>query len=109
MSGAEHRPRNRFARSTFLFDLMLPQTYLAAERVDRLFSGVRWQPAFASELWDGEVPVTELITDAEERAAALGVPLVWPDSWPTEVRPAMRVAALACDLGRGAAFVLAAG
>ena len=108
-AGAELRPRSRFARATFVFDLMLPQTYLAAERVDRMFSGVRWQPAFAGELWDDGVPVGQLMNDAEERANALGVPLVWPDSWPAEVRPAMRVAALACDLGRGAAFVLAAG
>jgi 2-hydroxychromene-2-carboxylate isomerase len=108
-SRAEHQPRNRFARATFVFDLMLPQTYLAAERVDRMFSGLRWQPAFATELWDGEIPTTRLVEDAEDRAAALGVPLVWPEGWPAEVRPAMRVAALACDLGRGAAFVLAAG
>ena len=106
---AEHRPRNRFARATFVFDLMLPQTYLAAERVDRMFSGVRWQPAFASELWDGEIPTVRLIESAQDRAAELGVPLVWPDSWPVEVRPAMRIAAPACELGRGAAFVLAAG
>ena len=108
-SRGAHAPRSRFAKATFLFDLALPQTYLAAERVDRMFSGVRWQPAFAFELWEGEVPTVRLITEAEERAAALGVPLVWPEAFPTEVRTAMRVASLACDLGRGAAFVLAAG
>ena len=103
---AEHRPRSRFARATFVFDLMLPQTYLAAERVDRMFSGVRWQPAFAGELWDDGVPAARLKSEAEDRATALGVPLVWPEAWPNQVRPAMRVAALACDLGRGAAFIV---
>lgn len=99
----------RFARTTFAFDLALPQTYLAAERVDRTFPGVRWQPAYASSVWQDGVPLTRLRTEAEERAAALGEPLIWPEVFRTEVRPAMRAAALACELGRGAAFVLAAG
>ena len=46
---------------------------------------------------------------AEERAAAVRLPLVWPENWPTEVPAAMRVAAHAAETGRGAAFVLAAG
>lgn len=100
---------HRFARTTFSFDLALPQTYLAAERVDRTFPGVRWQPAYAHVLWRGDVPFAALSRDAEARAAKLGEPLVWPDPCPVEVRPAMRLAALACELGRGAAFVLAAG
>lgn len=107
--GAARRPRNRFARTTFSFDLGLPQTYLAAERVDRAFAGVRWQPAYATALWDGDVPAARLAAEAEERAAALGAPLIWPDRFFADVRPAMRAAALACELGRGAAFVLAAG
>jgi 2-hydroxychromene-2-carboxylate isomerase len=45
---------------------------------------------------------------AEERAAALRLPLVWPERFPSEVSAAMRVAALAAEGGRGAAFVLAA-
>jgi 2-hydroxychromene-2-carboxylate isomerase len=103
------RRASRFARTTFSFDLMLPQTYLAAERVERLFAGVRWQPASAEVLWAGPPPIDRLRAEADERAGALGVPLVWPDPYPTDVRPAMRAAALACELGRGAAFVLAAG
>jgi 2-hydroxychromene-2-carboxylate isomerase len=103
------RRAHRFARTTFAFDLALPQTYLAAERVDRMFAGVRWQPAYARQVWGGTVPVARLTVDAEERAAALGVPLIWPETFQVEVRPAMRAAALACEMGRGAAFVLAAG
>jgi 2-hydroxychromene-2-carboxylate isomerase len=110
MPGAAHPSTgNRFARTTFSFDLALPQTYLAAERVDRMFPGVRWQPAFAEVLWCGAVPHDALAAAAEERAASMGAPLIWPEPWPAEVRPAMRAAALACELGRGAEFVLAAG
>ena len=45
---------------------------------------------------------------AEERAAALRLPLVWPERFPEPVPAAMRVAAYAAECGRGAAFVLAA-
>jgi len=107
-AASAQRPRNRFARTTFAFDLMLPQTYLAAERVDQMFSGVRWQPASSHCVWTGGVPDVQLAAEAEERAAALNVPLVWPVRYGTPVRPAMRAAALAAELGRGAAFVLAA-
>jgi 2-hydroxychromene-2-carboxylate isomerase len=107
-ASAARRPRRRPVRTTFSFDLMLPQTYLAAERVDHLFGGVRWQPAYADVVWGGRVPFAGLARRAEERAAALGAPLIWPEPSPAAVRPAMRAAALASELGRGAAFVLAA-
>jgi 2-hydroxychromene-2-carboxylate isomerase len=45
---------------------------------------------------------------AEQRAAALRLPLVWPERWPGEVPAAMRVAHYAAHVGRGGAFVLAA-
>lgn len=109
-ANASRRPRNRFARTTFAFDLSLPQTYLAAERVDRMFEGVRWQPVSAEVIWGQSLQarLPELIANAEERAEALAVPLVWPEPFPSDVRPAMRAAALACEMGRGATFVLAA-
>jgi 2-hydroxychromene-2-carboxylate isomerase len=107
--GSVVRPRSRFARTTFSFDLALPQTYLAAERVDQLFPGVRWQPAYATEVWGGPAPLAALVARAEDRADALRAPLILPEPMPAEVRPAMRAAALACEHGRGAAFVLAAG
>lgn len=94
---------------TFSFDLALPQTYLAAERVERSFADVVWQPAYATAVWEGRVPFEQLAGEAEERARALGEPLIWPEPCPSEVRPAMRAAALACELGLGARFVLAAG
>jgi 2-hydroxychromene-2-carboxylate isomerase len=106
-SGGAHR--RRFARTAFSFDLLLPQTYLAAERVDRTCHGVRWQPVYAEVVHGGRPPLEQLLPAACERAEMLGLPLVLPEPYPTDVRPAMRAAALACELGRGAAFVLAAG
>jgi 2-hydroxychromene-2-carboxylate isomerase len=91
-------------RVAFHFDLSSPFTYLAAERVDRLFPNLVWRPVL-EEVLQVEQPPTEV---AEERAHALGLPLVWPELGPESVRPAMRVAALAAEQGRAAPFVLAA-
>ncbi|HEV3001429.1 MAG TPA: DsbA family protein [Solirubrobacteraceae bacterium] len=89
---------------TFYFDLSSPFTYLAAERVDRLFGSLVWRPVLEEAL-QGVSPSPAL---AEERAQTLGLPLVWPDLGPASVRPAMRVASLAAEQGRAAPFVLAA-
>jgi 2-hydroxychromene-2-carboxylate isomerase len=94
----------RTPRITFYFDLSSPFTYLAAERVDRLFGNLVWRPVL-EEVLQGPEPSAEV---AEERAHALGLPLVWPELGPESVRPAMRVASLAAEQGRAAAFVLAA-
>jgi 2-hydroxychromene-2-carboxylate isomerase len=45
---------------------------------------------------------------ARERAAALRLPLVWPDRYPSPLRAAMRAAAYAAEQGRGGSFALAA-
>jgi 2-hydroxychromene-2-carboxylate isomerase len=104
---AAHGPPRARPRVTFFFDLASPWTYLAAERVDRLFVGVRWQPALDDALT--ERPDDEVERKAaERRAAELRMPLVWPDAWPAAGRSAMRVATMAAERGRGAAFVLAA-
>jgi 2-hydroxychromene-2-carboxylate isomerase len=94
-------------RVSFFFDLASPWTYLAAERVDRLFPEVRWQPAVGALLpaTRDEVEQREAI---EQRAGELRMPLVWPEDLPTAGRSAMRVAALAAERGRAAPFVLAA-
>ena len=107
-------PARRTRRATFSFDIALPGTYLAAERVDRNFPGVRWQPAaleslHAGQLLDDRRELAKVMAEAETRAAVLRIPLVWPDRFPRDVRPAMRAASLACELGLGAPFVLAAG
>jgi 2-hydroxychromene-2-carboxylate isomerase len=111
------RPRQRrhaSLRAEFLFDLACPFTYLAAERVERAFDDVTWTPASATALRrespggdDGALAVMRAV--AEERAAAVRLPLIWPDNWPADVPAAMRVASYAAETGRGAAFALAAG
>jgi 2-hydroxychromene-2-carboxylate isomerase len=107
-------PRQRRVRVEFLFDLACPFTYLAAERVERAFGDVTWRPASSTALRAGSLASDELAlagvrSAAEQRARELRLPLVWPESWPTDTPAAMRVAAYAAECGRGAAFVLAAG
>ena len=109
---AQQRPAS--LRAEFLFDLVCPFTYLAAERVERAFDDVTWTPASVTALRRGslagdEAALAAVRAAAEERAAAVRLPLVWPENWPAEVPAAMRVAAHAAETGRGAAFVLAAG
>ena len=109
----EDRPRAR-SKVTFFFDLASPFTYLAAERVDRMFPGLTWRPALTEALLAGDPLATAsdrevAQQEAEDRAAALQMPLVWPDGYPCGARVAMRVAALAAAEGTSAApFVLAA-
>jgi 2-hydroxychromene-2-carboxylate isomerase len=116
--GTEGRsPRGRSAapsRVEFLFDLCCPFTYLAAERVERAFDDVLWTPASTTALRCGSLGsdpdhLDAVRTAAERRAGELRLPLVWPETYPADVPAAMRAAAFACELGRGAAFVLAAG
>jgi len=109
---AERRPSR--LKVTFFFDLASPFTYLAAERVDRLFPGLTWRPALTEALHAGD-PLSAAADReaaqnlAEERALALHMPLVWPDGCPAGARVAMRVAALAsAEGGHAAPFVLAA-
>ncbi len=109
-SGRMPRGPSGDAAATLFFDLASPETYLLAERVERRLGGALWRPAV---LWNGS-PVTEADVDlrtvaAERRARELRMPLVWPERFPAPVPMAMRVATYAADLGRGAAFVLAAG
>jgi 2-hydroxychromene-2-carboxylate isomerase len=94
-------------RVTFAFDLASAWTYLAAERVDRRFADVRWQPAIGAALPGGRDGDAQRGA-VEERADELQMPLVWPEALPTAGRSAMRVAALAAERGRAAEFVLAA-
>ena len=101
-----HAPPTR-PRVSFFFDLASPWTYLTAERVDRRFADVRWQPAIGEVLPGGRDVAAQRVA-VEERAAELQLPLVWPEPQPAPGRSAMRVAALAAQRGRAAEFVLAA-
>jgi 2-hydroxychromene-2-carboxylate isomerase len=102
------------ARAEFFFDLACPFTYLAAERVERAFDHVSWTPASATALRCGSLAsdpaeLERVRRAAEARAAAMRLPLVWPERFPVDVPAAMRVAGFAAESGRGAAFALAAG
>ena len=112
----EARAANRLApaRVEFLFDLCCPFSYLAAERVDRVFDEVIWTPASTTALCCGSLAtdrdgLAEYRLSAERRALELRLPLIWPERFPEEVPAAMRAAHYASEQGRGAAFVLAAG
>ncbi len=95
-------------RVEFYFDLASPFTYLVAERVQRAFGALAWIPA-SSRLLGPEVrsPDGERRA-ADARAAALRLPLVWPERWPMGVPAAMRAAVHAAAEGRAAEFVIAA-
>ena len=106
--------RSLSVRAEFLYDLACPFTYLAAERVERAFDDVVWTASSGTALRCGSPVADEAVlagvrAAAEERAAALRLPLVWPEAWPADVPAAMRAASYAADHGRGGAFVIAAG
>jgi len=86
----------------FAFDLGAPETYLAAERVERTFPGAIWQAV---------VPDVVPAVDEERvarRAEALDLPLTWPPERDAPALPAMRVSLLAAEQALAAPFVLAA-
>jgi 2-hydroxychromene-2-carboxylate isomerase len=100
------------AKATLYFDLVSPATYLAAERAGHLFPDLEWRPALRDALHGGDLVADAAAREREElaasaRAAVLRLPLVWPEGT-SSARAAMRVASLACERGRGRAFVLAA-
>ncbi len=104
------RPAPRAAAVDFAFDLGSPWTYLAAERVERLFSTVSWTPVLLPGA-DAVAPAPLLRqrrAEIEARAAALRLPLVWPERRWSAWRGGMRVAAYAAERNRAGAFALAA-
>src|SRR3954462_15915274 len=90
---ARRRPETNLGdavRAEFLFDLASPYTYLAAERVDRAFDEMTWTPACARTLRCAVQPadfgdVQDIVNLGEQRAAALRLPLEWPERWPMPV------------------------
>jgi 2-hydroxychromene-2-carboxylate isomerase len=120
ISLAEHRANRRRAaaagapavprrRITFYFDLANPFTYLAVDRIDRLFPGARWAPASGEALHRRDPWSDEVARDAaDRRARALHIPLSWPDRPAEGARGAMRAASYAAECGGAAKFVIAA-
>ena len=109
-------------RSTFLYDLGSPYSYLAAERVNGLLTEAcgqapEWQPVllgglfgrFGRESWGNGPGRAEGMRECERRASAYGLPPIrWPDPWPPDTLQAMRVATFAKEIGRTVSFSLAA-
>jgi 2-hydroxychromene-2-carboxylate isomerase len=96
------------ADAVFYFDLASPACYLAAERVMHAIAPpLEWQPVLARDadaVRDGSARLA-----LERRADALGLqPLRWPEDFPFDSGRAMLAATYAKEIGRGAAFALAA-
>jgi 2-hydroxychromene-2-carboxylate isomerase len=105
-SAARRRQVGR--RPAFFFDLASPYTYLAAERAERMFSGLEWVPASADALQCERWIADDERAEITRRADRLSLPLVWPVGPVTPAPGPMRVASLAGERNVGAAFVLAA-
>jgi 2-hydroxychromene-2-carboxylate isomerase len=103
------------AAAYFYFDLGCPFSYLAAERIERLFARVVWRPVLGAGVHQGDPWIDPLRavaarSAADRRAVQLRVPLVWPErDIGAATIAAMRVASFAAEGGRAAAFALAAG
>jgi 2-hydroxychromene-2-carboxylate isomerase len=107
-------------RPVFYYDLNSPYAWLAAERIHEVLPEPPvWQPiAFAFILrqdertpWSMGPGKEDGMAEIERRAAERGLPAVrWPEGWPRETYsiPAMRAAIFAAEIGRAAAFALAA-
>jgi len=100
----------------FFFDVTSPLSYLTAERVERRLPEAQWVavdgaalvPAPEREDAEREDELARMRARAEAQAQALRLPLVWPDEFPMRAPRAQRAAALACELGAGPQFALAA-
>lgn len=114
--GADPRPPvSRVCDETvaFYFDPCCPFSYLAAEGVERRFANVDWLPVPAGALTGGKLGPDRNVASrrrplAEQRAAELRVPLIWPERFPEAGMLAVRVADYAARIGLGSAFALAA-
>jgi len=109
-------------RASFYFDLGSPYSYLAAERISRLFTDAEleqpeWQPILLGGLfarfergsWSQTASREDGMREVERRAAAYALqPMRWPDPWPGNTLHAMRVATYAKSIGRTVSFALAA-
>jgi 2-hydroxychromene-2-carboxylate isomerase len=86
-----------------------PLSYLLAERVERTLGDVDWIPVAGMSVGDASAAAISALSEhAERTAAALRLPLVWPDRFPAAVPRALRAAPHAAEIGAGARFALAA-
>ena len=112
-------PRVDPERPVFYYDLVSPEAYCAAERVNSVLGEVpEWEPILLAELPGGEaIDAWRCGTEREiamvelERLAAKHdlQPLRWPPEWPgDDTETAMLAATYAKQMGRTVAFSLAA-
>jgi 2-hydroxychromene-2-carboxylate isomerase len=109
-------------RPTFFYDLGSPYAYLAAERLNAVFTEAgaeipEWQPIllgglfqrFGRDSWANGPGREEGLREVERRASSYGLPPIsWPDPFPGNTLRAMRVATFAKEIGRTVSFSLAA-
>jgi 2-hydroxychromene-2-carboxylate isomerase len=107
-------------RPVFYYDLSSPYSWLAAERINStLPEPPVWQPISFGFLireigktpWSMSEGREAGIAEIERRAAERGLPeLRWPEGWPVETYslPALWAAVFAAEVGKVAAFSLAA-
>jgi 2-hydroxychromene-2-carboxylate isomerase len=112
-------PRLAPERPVFYYDLVSPEAYFAAERVNSVLPEVpEWEPILLAGLEGGEaIDAWRCGTEREitmvelERLAAKHdlQPLRWPPEWPgDDTETAMLAATYAKQMGRAVAFSLAA-
>ncbi len=108
--------------SGFYFDLGSPYSYLAAERISRLFADAEleqpeWRPVllgglfkrYGRDSWMNGPERGAGMHEVERRADSYRLqPVRWPDPCPTDTLYAMRVATYAKGIGRSVSFALAA-
>lgn len=109
-------------RPVFFYDLGSPYAYLAAERVNALFTQAcgeppEWQPIllgalfkrFGRDSWANGPGRDAGMKQLERRVSAYGLPrLRWPEPFPGNTLLAMRAATYAKEIGRAVSFSLAA-
>ena len=108
VTGARH---GRDPRPAFFFDVGCPLSYLAAVHIERIFGDVDWVPVSGAALHGerNDAELARLRHQAEEQAAMLRLPLVWPESFPAASWRTQRAAAFAAEQGAGPRFAVAAG
>ena len=113
------------SRPRFFFDVACPLSYLTAERIERTIGRADWVPVPAAAVRSGRAvrseraprsgrsvrsdrAVESLRERAQAQAAALRLPLVWPERFPAPAPCALRATVRATELGAGPRFALAA-